>query len=212
MYQCCSQEVQSTFFSNDNPLWQLLTGALGASIAIIVVKIQNNFQKTNETKKMAIEISSTFTEKSTVLVNAYKNFLESYASSRYYIATLHIFITEFDKQSVISQSDQATIDWKTNRVEQHKATAEITGILNKYKIYFGENEEIDALLIKISIAKTPEFPKLEPGRTLAQVDQIKTEFNLTSNKVVNNLRNDLGKIAQILKENARRVNNTNIKN
>ncbi|MFH6933757.1 hypothetical protein [Flavobacterium sp. FlaQc-30] len=206
MSQCCFQESQSTFFTNDNPLWQVLIGLLGASIAIIALQIQNNIQKKAERKKIAVEISSLFAEKSTVLINFYKNFLESYGSSMYYIATLHIFTSEFEKQAVISQSEQAIIDWKANRAEQHKTTGEIIGILNKYKIYFEENEKIDSLLIKISNSKSPEFPKLEPGRTLLQVNEIKRNYELLCKTVVDSIRIDLDSIAKILKENAKQIN------
>ena len=70
MDTCCLNEDQSTFFTNDNPLWQLLIGALGGLIALVVVRIQNSFQKNTERKKLSVELSASFAEIISLLIRA----------------------------------------------------------------------------------------------------------------------------------------------
>jgi|688.fasta_scaffold105367_2 hypothetical protein len=206
MDTCCLNEVQSTFFTNDNPLWQLLIGALGGLIALVVVRIQNSFQKNTERKKLSVELSASFAEKSSMLISAVSNFSENYATCRYYISTLHFFKDEFDKQAVVTQSNQANSDWKHNKNEQFKSISEIQGILIKYKIYFGENKKIDELLTVIESYRLPEYPGLEPNRTFEEVKKIKADYLNASKETINKLKITLSQVSQILKNNAKVIN------
>lgn len=197
---------KNIFFSNDNPLWQFLIGALGGFIAIFVVKLQNNFQKNSERKKTAIELSALFSEKASLLLSANSNFTRNYANNRYYISTIHFFTDEFEKQAIIGQSEMANSECNQINTEKHKIIAEIQGIIVKYNIHFGEDKNINSLLKTVFSYNFPKFPKLQPNRTSDEVNKNKIDYLENCNQVINNMKVNLFEISKIMKDNARKVN------